>query len=228
MQPYIFRDKKSSLQMVKDLLGDEEYKYSSCSHESLAILYELASDPNYKNLPISPASHFVFGDIRGGATAMMTKNSEGIVISLHEADDFNGTDFNIAMNLCKKNDLAGHVIHVVADIDDFEDHIRAPGRLCFIDGDRDIDNLTIMIQWEIEIGLEAIDNSGYYEKGWLMLTPYGEKDHAVTQTVDALLETHADWFDSIKIVDKLICLGYAGGYEHFECPWNKKRASKGG
>ena len=222
-EPFVWKHKVQAVTVVKEMFNDKSY--SPHSNASLAALWELASDSLYRNLPISPASLLVFGDTSGGASAVTghgtNTNMSGTVISVNDPSRFNHKEFGRAMDLFKRLQFfdqpkrSDTLVPVIAGFSEFEYLLRAPLRLCYIEGIRSrSEDLYTEMSVEIAIGLENM-HSGVAErfgKGWLVISGYEQHAH-VNTIVDKLMTNYRELFGKCMRQDNMVYLNYLNGHD---------------
>lgn len=221
-EPFEFRDKHQSVLTVESFLRNG-YNFSGASVDSLAALYELSADEDYRNLPISPAYLLAFGDGNGVAAAVMASGASfvgsGHVVTVTDPDRYRQFDVTYARELWSLNDLTDRVIPIVASSCEFGYIFRVPLRLCYVQAFRvhSDDDLQIELEMELEQCLSFHDgcNGG---RGWLVVNGYGADTdldiyRPARSVVDRLLAKYGDWFGLRLRIDSMVCLEYFGGYD---------------
>lgn len=222
--PFPYENQADSIKWVRHILRFDEYDLQSPVYSSLPALYELAADPKYKNLPISPAYILQFGDTRGEAAAVLAMGATDnyVVTVCDPVLCFNGLQFRDAYLLYACLGVSDSIVSVVAGSDIFDYTVGGGARLVYFHGWRklcqktrtwDDTELDIELAMEIEIAMGKQDCAmASHVENWFCFSGYGEFD-TVTRVVDKMLTEWPELFRSCYLTGNLAVCGYVGGFD---------------
>ena len=212
--PFPYGSEENLKKIVRDILRFDEYDLLSARYSGLPALYQLAADPTYKNIPISPASILCFGGCRGEVAAVIAVGaSHNYVVTVCDPDRFNAEDYAEAQGLYRRFDCADAILSVIGSSDLFEYHCTGRARMTYFEGFRENDeDLAVELSMEINVAAERQDSVMRDAQNWFCFSGYGIIP-AVTGMVDKMLTDWVGLFQDCYLTGNLVCAGYIGGFD---------------